>query len=138
MEEPYVRKVQYYETDMMGVVHHANFIHWMEEARIRFMDRLGFPYTAMEENGIISPVRALSCDYKHTCTFGDEIRVFLSVKAFNGVVMTIGYEMKNQNDEIVMTGTSDHTFLHRNGSFARMKREMPEFCEAIENEMNAV
>ncbi len=138
MEEPYVRKVQYYETDMMGVVHHANFIHWMEEARIRFMDRLGFPYTAMEENGIISPVRALSCDYKHTCTFGDEIRVFLSVKAFNSVVMTIGYEMKNQNDEIVMTGTSDHMFLHRNGSFARMKREMPEFCEAIENEMNAV
>lgn len=138
MEEPYVRKVQYYETDMMGVVHHANFIHWMEEARIRFMDRLGFPYTVMEEKGIISPVRALSCDYKHTCTFGDEIRVFLSVKAFNGVVMTIGYEMKNQNDEIVMTGTSDHMFLHRNGGFARMKREMPEFCEAIEKEMNAV
>ena len=138
MKEPYVRKVQYYETDMMGVVHHANFIHWMEEARIRFMDRLGFPYTAMEEKDIISPVRALSCDYKHTCTFGDEIRVFLSVKAFNGVVMTIGYEMKNQNDEIVMTGTSDHMFLHRSGGFARMKREMPEFCEAIEKEMNAV
>ena len=52
MEEPYVRKVQYYETDMMGVVHHANFIHWMEEARILFMDRLGFPYAAMEAKGI--------------------------------------------------------------------------------------
>ena len=138
MEEPYVRKVQYYETDMMGVVHHANFIHWMEEARIRLMDRLGFPYTVMEEKGIISPVRALSCDYKHTCTFGDEIRVFLSVKAFNGVVMTISYEMVNRKDEVVMTGTSDHMFLHRNGGFARMKREMPEFCEAIEKEMNAV
>ena len=46
MEEPYVRKVQYYETDMMGVAHHANFIHWMEEARILFMDRLGFPSPA--------------------------------------------------------------------------------------------
>ena len=53
MEEPYVRKVQYYETDMMGVAHHANFIHWMEEARILFMDRLGFPYAAMEAKGII-------------------------------------------------------------------------------------
>ena len=57
MEEPYIRKVQYYETDMMGVAHHANFIHWMEEARILFMDRLGFPYAAMEAKGIISPVR---------------------------------------------------------------------------------
>lgn len=35
---PYVRPVHYYETDMMGVVHHANYIHWMEEARIDFMD----------------------------------------------------------------------------------------------------
>ena len=119
--EPYIRKVQYYETDMMGIAHHANFIHWMEEARIVFMDRLGCPYTAMEEKGIISPVRALSCDYKHSCTFGDEIRVFLSVKAFNGVVMT---------------GTSDHMFLHRDGSFVRLRREMPDFCEAIEKEMN--
>ena len=134
--EHYIRKVQYYETDMMGIAHHANFIHWMEEARIVFMDRLGCPYTAMEGKGIISPVRALSCDYKHPCTFGDEIRVCLSVKAFNGVVMTISYEMVNQKDEVVMTGTSDHVFLHRDGSFVRLKREMPDFCEAIEKEMN--
>ena len=37
----YVRKIQYYETDMMGIAHHANYIHWMEEARIDFMDQLG-------------------------------------------------------------------------------------------------
>ena len=35
---PFHRKVQYYETDMMGITHHANYIHWMEEARIDFMD----------------------------------------------------------------------------------------------------
>ena len=40
----YLHRVQYYETDMMGVTHHANYIHWMEEARIEFMDRIGFPY----------------------------------------------------------------------------------------------
>ena len=50
--------------------------------------------------------------------------------------MTIGYEMKNQKDETVMTGSSDHMFLHRDGSFARLKREIPEFCEAIEKEMS--
>ena len=46
--KPYLHKVQYYETDMMGVAHHANYIHWMEEARIDFMDQLGFPYSEME------------------------------------------------------------------------------------------
>ena len=26
---PYLHKVQYYETNMMGITHHANYIHWM-------------------------------------------------------------------------------------------------------------
>ena len=70
---PYSRSVHYYETDMMGVVHHANYIHWMEEARIDFMDRLGFPYRKMEEEGVLSPVKSVSVDYKKPSTFGDEI-----------------------------------------------------------------
>ena len=45
------RKVQYYETDMMGIVHHANYLHWMEEARIDFMDQMGFPYKRIEAEG---------------------------------------------------------------------------------------
>ena len=60
----YIRKVQYYETDMMGVTHHANYIHWMEEAKVDFMDQLGFPYTRMEAEGVSSPVIAVSCEYK--------------------------------------------------------------------------
>ena len=39
-----IHKVQYYETDMMGVAHHANYIRWMEEARIDFMNQIGFPF----------------------------------------------------------------------------------------------
>lgn len=31
--EPYLHKVQYYETDKMGIAHHSNYIRWMEEAR---------------------------------------------------------------------------------------------------------
>jgi len=133
--KPYIRKVQYYETDMMGVTHHANYIHWMEEARIDFMEQLGFPYEAMEAKGVFSPVKAISCEYKHACTFGDEIFIQASVGSFNGVVMTILYEMKNQNEEIVCTGQSEHVFLNREGHFVRLKREMPEFCEAIEKSM---
>ena len=32
--------------------------------------------------------------------------------------------------------SSEHVFLNREGRFVRMKREMPEFCEAIESSMN--
>ena len=133
--EPYLRKVQYYETDMMGVVHHANYIHWMEEARIDFMDRLGYPYEEMEKLGVLSPVKALSCEYRHPCSFGDEVAVYVSVESFNGVVMTIGYEMKNRDGETVCAARSEHVFLNREGRFVRLKREMPGFCAAIEASM---
>ena len=130
--KPYRHKVQYYETDMMGVAHHSNYIRWMEEARIDFMDQLGFPYTEMEAKGVLSPVKSLSCDYRHPCTFGDEISIQVSVESFNGVVLAIGYEMQNQSGDTLCTARSEHVFLNRDGRFVRMKREMPEFCAAID------
>ncbi|MDR0671414.1 MAG: hypothetical protein LBF64_03790 [Oscillospiraceae bacterium] len=32
--QPYVRRTQFYETDQMGIIHHANYIRWFEEARV--------------------------------------------------------------------------------------------------------
>ncbi len=125
------RKVQYYETDMMGVVHHANYLHWMEEARIDFMNQIGFPYRRMESEGVFSPVKSLQVNYLKPCTFGDEVEINVGVKDFNGVVITITYDMR-VNSEPVFSGTSEHVFLDRNGRFVRMRRMMPEFCEAIE------
>ncbi len=127
-------KVQYYETDMMGVTHHANYIRWMEEARIDLMDRIGFPYRRMEAEGVLSPVKSLQVRYLKPCTFGDEVEITASVREFNGVVITIGYDMRLDGEEI-FAGSSEHVFLDREGKFVRMKRVMPEFCAAVEQAM---
>lgn len=129
-----IHKVQYYETDMMGVTHHANYIHWMEEARIDFMDRIGFPYRRMEAEGVLSPVKSLQVNYLKPSTFGDEVDITVSVKDFNGVIITIRYDMRLSGEKI-FTGSSEHVFLDRDGKFVRMKKVMPEFCEAIEKSM---
>ena len=137
MFQPMVHRVQYYETDMMGIVHHANYLHWMEEARIHFMDQLGFPYAAMEQNQIYSPVKAVSCEYLHPCTFGEEILIRVSVEAFNGVVLRIGYRMEKPSGETVCKAHSEHVFLNREGRFVRLKRDLPEFCRALEQLLNS-
>ena len=129
---PYKKSVQYYETDMMGIAHHANYIRWMEEARIDFMAQMGFPYRRMEEQGVLSPVRAVSCRYKKPCTFGDEVEIRVYVAAFNGVVLTIGYEMK-KDGEVLCDGQSEHVFVKRDGGIVRVKRDMPEFSAALES-----
>ena len=131
--KPYIKKVQYYETDMMGIAHHANSIRWMEEARIEFLDQLGFPYARMEADGIISPVRAVSCQYKKPCTFGDTLSIAVTVDSFNGVVLTLGYDMTRESDgALICQARSEHVFMHREGGLLRMKRDMPEFSAALE------
>ena len=52
--KPYEHKVHYYETDKMGVVHHSNYIRWMEEARVDMMEKSGFGYKRLEEEGKIN------------------------------------------------------------------------------------
>ena len=129
---PYRRRVQYYETDMMGITHHANYLHFMEEARIDFMNQLGFPYARMEAMDVFSPVKALSVDYRQPCTFDDELEIAVTGKSFNEVVLVIGYEMTNtKTGGTVCAATSEHCFLNREGHFVRLRRALPEFYEKL-------
>ena len=50
----YRRKAQYHETDQMGIIHHSNYVKWMEEARIDFMKELGFGYGEAARMTLIS------------------------------------------------------------------------------------
>ena len=130
--KPYIRQVQYYETDMMGIAHHANYIHWMEEARIDFMDQIGYPYKRMEGEGVLSPVRALSCQYKKACAFGDAIEITVWVESFNGVVLALRYVMRT-GDAVICEARSEHVFVRKSdGGIVRMKRDMRNFCAVID------
>ena len=60
----YIHKVQNYETDQMGIVHHSNYIRWFEEARTAYLEEAGAGYKGMEEAGIISPVVSVACRYQ--------------------------------------------------------------------------
>ena len=64
------RKINYYETDKMGIVHHSNYIRFFEEARCELVEKNDLPYNLMESKGIMSPVLGVSCIYKQHITFG--------------------------------------------------------------------
>lgn len=130
---PYIHRVHYYETDRMGVTHHSNYIRMMEEARVDFMEQLGWPYARMEQLGVMSPVTALNLRYIAPTTFDDRVEVRVFVKAINGVKLVIRYEMVKlaETPVTVLTGESEHVFLNREGRFVRMKREMPEFTQLL-------
>lgn len=130
--KPYRHRVHYYETDKMGITHHSNYIRWMEEARVHFLDEMGWGYARVEEEGMISPVIAVDCKFKETTTFDDEIQIEVKIREFKGVRLILDYEMRNvKNDHIVFTGTSEHCFLDKQGKPVRLKKEFPEFYRML-------
>ena len=128
---PYVHQVQYYETDRMGITHHSNYIRWMEEARVDFLRSICWGYDRLEAMGIVSPVTAVSCKYLASTTFDDEVSITLSVESFNGVTLCLGYVMTKSDGAQVCTGRTEHIFLNREGRFLRLKREFPDFHQAL-------
>ena len=128
---PYQHKVHYYETDKMGIAHHANYIHWMEEARIDFLDQIGWSFDRMEAMGIISPVVYVDCRYRQSTTFADEVTVSVHVEAFHGVRLKLRYEMKKSDGTLVCQAHSEHCFTHADGSIMRLQKEYPALYEAL-------
>ena len=128
--KPYEHKVQYYETDKMGIVHHSNYIRWMEEARIDFLDQIGWNYKVMEDEGIISPVTSVESKYKQNTIFGDVITIEVSVEEFKGIRLKLRYVMK-KGDVVVNEATSEHCFLDMDGKVLNIKKVKPEFYETL-------
>lgn len=127
----YKHTVKYYETDRMGFTHHSNYIRWMEEARIDFMDRIGWNYQRFEDEGLISPVTAVECKYRKTTTFPDTVTIDVSVEEFRSIKLRIKYVMSKENGDIVCEGASEHCFLNKDGKLVRIDKEYPEFAQIL-------
>ncbi len=128
----YIHLTQYYETDQMGIVHHSNYIRWMEEARTAYMDEMGFPYRKVEESGIICPVLSVECEYKTMTYFGDRVSIEVKMPFFKGVKYEFSYIIRDEKTrEIHATGRSKHGFLWKNGRPVNIKKEAPELYEKM-------
>ena len=130
----YLHKVQYYETDQMKVVHHSNYIRWMEEARIDVLNQLGYPYRRFEEMGYMSPVLHAECEYKKSVKFDDEVKIVVSLEDFGKVKFTLRYDIYNMSEGGCLSacGTTRHCFLNKDGRPVMMNREMKEFSETMQ------
>ena len=129
---PYEHKVQYYETDGMGIVHHSNYIRWFEEARVDLLEQLGFGYDRIEAAGYSGPVLEVACQYKTMSRFGETVSIKASITAYNGVRMTLHYEVTDKaTGALRCTGDSRHCFINAEGKPAVLKRCWPEFDVAL-------
>ncbi|MBO5259106.1 MAG: acyl-CoA thioesterase [Agathobacter sp.] len=124
---PYEHHAKYYETDQMGIIHHSNYIKWMEEARMDFMDQIGLNYKQMEAMEIISPVLSVNVNYRSMVHFDDVVVIETKIKKYTGIKLEVEYSMYDkETGELRTTATSSHCFLNRAGKPISLKRSYPE------------
>jgi len=126
------RRVNYYETDKMGVVHHSNYVRWFEEARIMWLIEAGIPYDNVEDAGVQMPVIGVTCEYKSPARFGDIICVQAYTKELTGVKFIIGYTVtNNKTGDILVTGETKHCFVNSDFKVINLKKFNPEIYEKL-------
>lgn len=134
MDFIYERRINYYETDRMGIVHHSNYIRFLEEARCKMLDEASMPYSSFEENGIMIPVLGVNCSFKRHVTFNDIILIKPYVKEFNGVRLTMGYTVTDKNTgNLVLTAETKHCFTDTSLKPVRLQNQIHEFYEKFIN-----
>lgn len=111
---PYIRKAFFYETDQMGIIHHSNYIRWFEEARVHYMDEIGYPYAKISSQGIDFAVLGVTCQYKSMVHFHETVEIHASIGAITPTRLTMQYEVLHaETKKVCTTGESAHCFFDR-------------------------
>lgn len=132
----YERRINYYETDKMGVVHHSNYIRFLEEARCYWMEKIGIPFSSLESKGVTIPVLGVNVEYKNHVTYGDTIAIKVIIKEYSGVRMTVNYEViDKKTGKIVIEAETKHCFTNKELRPVSLKKYAPEFEEKFKEYM---
>ena len=129
----YTHKIQYYETDKMGVVHHSNYIRWFEEARTDSLDAMGIPFYKLEEMGIITPIVSVNSKYKTMSKFGETVVIESKISKYNGIRLAVAFEVYDEKTRTLRcTGETECCFINTSGKLLNLKKSFPHIHEVFE------
>lgn len=126
------RFINYYETDKMQVVHHSNYIRYLEECRMDLFRQLGLNYAKMEEQGIMIPVLSVECDYRNPVKFGETICIVPKLQRFTGVKFNVSYRIYSGDFKILHNeAATSHCFVDFDFHPLRMKKDFADIYEKM-------
>lgn len=122
--------VSYGETDTMGVLYYAEYLHVYERARSFFIREHGMSYAEVEERGIILPVREAQSRYRVPVRFDDEILVKVGISQWKRASMTFVYEVWNKDQTVLhATGMTEHAAVNNEGRPVRVPEWLKELFD---------
>ena len=121
----YKRRVTFYETDGMQVVHHANYLRFMEEARVEYFRAGGLELNDLMEEGIVFPIVEVSVKYHKPARYDDILVVKAYLRRLDRARFDFDYEIiSEKTGDLLITGHTVNTYTDRKtGRIVRLPKE---------------
>jgi acyl-CoA thioester hydrolase len=103
-------RVNYSETDQMGVVYHARYLVWLDVARTEHLRRSGMSYRELEAAGLRLAVAELAVRYRRSARYDDPVRIRCWVRDLASRRVEFGYTVEHA-DEGRLLATAATTLL---------------------------
>ncbi len=122
-------RVSYGETDAMGVVYYANYLHWFEMARSTYIRERGISYNEIEAGGTFLPVTEAWCRYLAPCGFDDLVFIRAGISKWGRASFVFTYEVLNDvQDQVLTLGRTSHVCMSREGRPVRVPAWLRKMC----------
>jgi len=111
----YKTRVYYRDIDQMGMVYYTRYLEYFEAARTELLRSIGLEVTKIEQLGYFLPVISCNCEYKKSARFDDKLEIITQITDIPRSTMKIEYEVLNQNNLLLATGYTVHSFINEKG-----------------------
>lgn len=118
-------RVDYSETDQMGVVYHARYLVWLDIARTQHLRHSGSSYREMEALGFRLMVSEAQLRYRRAARYDDPVRVRTWVRGVASRRIDFGYAVEHaERGELLLTASTALLVLNAEFAFARLPEEI--------------
>lgn len=124
-------RVSYGETDTMGYLYYAEYLHLFERSRGEYIRSLGMSYADAERRGLMLPVREARCRYRRPAHYDDLIAVRCALSGHGGASLSFVYMVMAEDRKTVLAeGMTEHACTNREGKPIRMPEWFRELLPA--------
>ena len=136
VSETFVR-VNYSETDQMGVVYHARYLVWLDVARTEHIRLAGMSYRDLEDAGLRLAVSEVSLRYRLPARYDDRVRIRCWVRDLPSRRIDFGYALDHADDgRLLATAFTSLLALDRDMNLTRLPDAVRRAMRAIPDPVN--
>ena len=116
-------RVRYAETDRMGLLHHANYLVYFEQARTELLRQQGKTYKDLEDAGFFLVIAKLEVKYRLPAHYDDVLTIRTTVTRSSPIRIEHRYEVL-RDDSLLAEATTTLACVDRAGKLQPMPRWM--------------